>query len=223
MLNLLLVEDDIDLATAVIEYLEMESIQCDSAYNGLTGMNLIENNDYQVIILDLNLPKMDGLEVCKKMRELGDDTPVLMLTARDSLNDKVAGFNAGTDDYLVKPFAMEELIVRIKALSLRRSGQINNLSVGDLTVDLVRKIAVRGGRELKLSPSSFKLLEILMRQSPMPVSREHLMQGLWGDDQPDSNSLKVHIYKLRKELETNADTPLLHTVTGHGFSIRESL
>jgi len=223
MLNLLLVEDDIDLATAVIEYLEMESIQCDSAYNGLTGMNLIENNDYQVIILDLNLPKMDGLEVCKKMRELGDDTPVLMLTARDSLNDKVAGFNAGTDDYLVKPFAMEELIVRIKALSLRRSGQINNLSVGDLTVDLVRKIAVRGGRELKLSPSSFKLLEILMRQSPMPVSREYLMQGLWGDDQPDSNSLKVHIYKLRKELETNADTPLLHTVTGHGFSIRESL
>lgn len=221
MLNLLLVEDDIDLATAVIEYLEMESIQCDSAFNGLAGLNLIESNEYQVIILDLNLPKMDGLEVCKKMRDQGDDTPVLMLTARDSLDDKVTGFNAGTDDYLVKPFAMEELIVRVKALSLRRSGQVSNLKVGDLCLDLINKSAQRGERELKLSPSCFKVLEILMRESPKTVAREKIMQGLWGDEQPDTNSLKVHIYKLRKELEREEGKPLLHTVAGHGFAIRD--
>ena len=221
MLNLLLVEDDIDLATAVIEYLEMESIQCDSAYNGLAGLNLIENNDYQVIILDLNLPKMDGLEVCKKMRDQGNNTPVLMLTARDSLDDKVTGFNAGTDDYLVKPFAMEELIVRVKALSLRRSGQLNSLNVGDLYLDLTQKSVKRGDQSLKLSPSCFKILEILMRESPKTVSREKIMQGLWGDDQPDSNSLKVHIYKLRKELERCQGSCLLHTVPGHGFAIRD--
>ena len=116
MLNLLLVEDDLDLATAIVDYLELESIQCDHAGNGAAGLNLIESNDYQAIILDLNLPKMDGLAVCKNMRKQGIDTPVLMLTARDGLEDKLIGFDAGADDYLVKPFAMQELIARIQVL-----------------------------------------------------------------------------------------------------------
>jgi len=220
MLNLLLVEDDLDLATAVVDYLELEDIQCDHAANGLAGLNMIINNDYQAIILDLNLPKMDGLTVCKNMREQGIDTPVLMLTARDSLDDKLVGFDSGADDYLVKPFAMEELIVRMQVLARRRSGQVKRLTLADLELDLQQKQAYRAQQLLKLSPTAWKILETLMRATPNPVSREKLMQAVWGDDQPDSNSLKVHIFNLRKQLDAGNVPPLLHTVTGLGFALR---
>ncbi len=222
MLNLLLVEDDLDLATAVVDYLELEDIQCDHAANGLVGLNMIINNDYQAIILDLNLPKMDGLTVCKNMREQGIDTPVLMLTARDSLDDKLVGFDSGADDYLVKPFAMEELIVRMQVLARRRSGQVKRLSLADLELDLQQKQATRAEQLLKLSPTAWKILEVLMRATPHPVSREKLMQAVWGDDQPDSNSLKVHIFNLRKQLDAGDVSPLLHTISGVGFALRIS-
>jgi len=173
MLNLLLVEDDLDLATAVVDYLELEDIQCDHAANGLAGLNMITTNDYQAIILDLNLPKMDGLTVCKHMREQGIDTPVLMLTARDSLGDKLVGFDSGADDYLVKPFAMEELIVRMQVLARRRSGQVKRLTLADLELDLQQKQAYRAQQLLKLSPTAWKILETLMRATPNPVSREN--------------------------------------------------
>ena len=129
-MNVLLVEDDIDLATTIVDYLELESMACDHASNGLMGLNLIENAEYQVIILDINMPKMDGITLCKRMREIGIDTPVLMLTARDTLDNKLEGFNAGSDDYLVKPFAMQELIARIQVLGRRRSGETKRLMVG---------------------------------------------------------------------------------------------
>lgn len=220
MLKLLLVEDDIDLATAVIDYLDLEDMQCDHAINGLTGLNLIEKNNYQVVILDLNLPKMSGLSVCESMRSKGIDTPVLMLTAMDSLQDKLTGFEKGTDDYLVKPFAMKELIVRIQALSRRRSGQVNRLSLLDLELDLQKKQAYRNELPIKLSPIALKILEVLMRESPNPVSRENLIQSVWGDDQPDSNSLKVHIYNLRKQVDGGDVTTLLQTISGYGFALK---
>ncbi len=219
MLNLLLVEDDIDLATAVIDYLELEDIQCDHAANGQTGLNLIEQNSYQAIILDLNLPQISGLTVCESMRNKGIDTPVLMLTAMDSLQDKLTGFAKGADDYLVKPFAMQELIVRVQALSRRRSGQVNLLKVAGIELDLEKRKAAANGRPLKLSPTAFKILELLLRNSPNPVSRKAIIQALWGDQQPESNSLKVHIFNLRKQLDTATDKPLLHTVSGFGFAI----
>lgn len=222
MLNLLLVEDDLDLATAVVDYLELESIQCDHAVNGVVGLNLIKKNPYQAIILDLNLPRMDGLTVCRKMRELGNDTPVLMLTARDSLDDKLVGFDSGADDYLVKPFAMEELIARVKVLSRRRSGQLNKLTVEDLELDLSQKQAYRNQQLLKLSPTAIKIIEVLMRESPSPVSREVLMQRVWGDEQPDSNSLKVHVFNIRKQLELAGGPPLIHTMTSFGFVLRRA-
>lgn len=222
MLNLLLVEDDMDLATAVVDYLELESIQCDHAVNGVVGLNLIQQHSYQAIILDLNLPRMDGLTVCRQMRELGNDTPVLMLTARDSLDDKLVGFDSGADDYLVKPFAMEELIARVKVLSCRRSGQVNKLTVEDIELDLSQKQAYRNKQVLKLSPTAIKILEVLMRESPSPVSRETLMQRIWGDEQPDSNSLKVHVFNLRKQLDKAGGPPLIQTVTGFGFALRRS-
>ena len=137
MMNVLLVEDDIDLATTIVDYLELESMACDHASNGLMGLNLIENAEYQVIILDINMPKMDGITLCKRMREIGIDTPVLMLTARDTLDNKLEGFNAGSDDYLVKPFAMQELIARIQVLGRRRSGETKRLMVGGLTLSLI--------------------------------------------------------------------------------------
>ena len=127
-INVLLVEDDKELAASVAEFLEFENIKCDHAYNGLSGFTLAKQNYYDVILLDLMLPKTDGFTVCERLRDDGDDTPILMLTAKDTLQDKEAGFNAGTDDYLIKPFAMKELALRIKALSKRRSSQQKKIS-----------------------------------------------------------------------------------------------
>lgn len=223
-LQLLLVEDDIDLATAVIEYFELEEIQCDHAANGLSGLSLIKSNHYDVVILDLNLPKMNGLEVCETLRSQGIDVPILMLTAKDTLDDKLLGFSKGADDYLIKPFAMEELIVRVQVLSRRRSGEVTKLIACGLELDTQQHIITRDSSPLKLSPTSFKILETLMRASPNPVSREKLIQSVWGDEQPDSNSLKVHMFHLRKVLESNADhcskNKLIHTLAGRGFVLK---
>ncbi len=223
ILNVLLIEDNLDLAAAIIDYLEIEIIACDHSSNGVAGLAQIKSNEYQVIILDLNIPGMDGLSVCENMRQHGIDTPVLMLTARDSLADKVAGFNAGSDDYLVKPFAMQELVVRIQALAKRRSGQTTCLKVADLTLDLKQKQVFRQEQRLKLTPTGLKLLEVLMRASPNPVSRKQLINAVWGDDEPDSNSLKVHIHNLRRQIDGQflKSTPVLKTITGYGFALSD--
>lgn len=220
-LLIMLVEDDIDLASAIVDYLALEGIECDHAPNGLSGFNLIRRNRYDAVILDLNLPIMNGLEVSAQLRAQGIDVPILMLTAKDTLNDKLAGFSAGADDYLVKPFAMEELIVRVQALSKRRSGQVNKLIVCDLEFDLEQKKARRQGTPLKLSPTGLKILEVLMRESPQPVSRKRLMQAVWGDEQPDSNSLKVQLFNLRKAVDGEARSKLIQTVAGQGFALRQ--
>lgn len=219
-LQLLLVEDDMDLATAVIDYLALEDIQCDHAANGVAGFNLIKENAYDTVILDLNLPKMNGLQVCEKLRTQGIDVPVLMLTARDTLDDKLAGFAKGADDYLIKPFAMEELIVRTQVLAKRRSGQVSKLSVLDLELDLQQQQAFRSNTLLKLSPTALKILEVLMRESPNTVSREKIMQWVWGEDQPDSNSLKVHIFNLRKQVDALHSYKLIQTIPGKGFAVK---
>ena len=130
MTTLLLVEDDFDLAGNIVDYLALEDFDCDHASNGVAALNFLDENEYAVVILDINLPRLDGLSVCEKLREKGNDTPVIMLTARDQLDDKLAGFAKGADDYLVKPFAMAELVARLQALSLRRSGQVKQLRCG---------------------------------------------------------------------------------------------
>ncbi len=219
-LQLLLVEDDIDLAHSIIDYLEMEGIQCDYAANGVSGLNQIETCFFDVVILDINLPKMSGLELCERIRAQGIDVPVLMLTARDTVEDKLTGFSKGTDDYLVKPFAMQELIVRAQALSKRRSGQITKLTIADLELNIDKKLVKRGGQTIKVSPIGYKLLECLLRSSPKPVSRQRLIHCVWGDDQPDTNSLKVHLFNLRKAIDGNAETKLIHTVPRYGFALK---
>jgi len=221
MLNVLLVEDDLDLADTVVQFLELEGINCHHGANGMAGLQLAKEGQYQVLILDLNLPRLDGLSLCQQLRASGDDTPILMLTARDALDDKVAGFEAGTDDYLVKPFALKELVVRLEALARRRSGQIRKLACGDLEMDLGAKTLTRKGVNLKVSPTGWRLLEALLRTSPEVISRQKLEDAVWGDDLPDSNSLKVHIFNLRKVIDAPFQEPLLHTVPGHGFVIKE--
>lgn len=198
MLTALLIEDDLDLANTVIDFLSLEDIECDHASNGLSGLNLLNENHYDIVLLDLNLPRLDGLSVCESVRNQGNDIPILMLTARDQLKDKVAGFTNGTDDYLVKPFELDELVLRIKALSRRRSGESKRLQCADLMMDLTAKEVTRQGQILKLSPTGWQILEILLRASPNPVSRQEIERMIWGDELPDSNSLKVHLFYLCK-------------------------
>lgn len=222
MLRLLLAEDDLDLAQTLVQYMELEGFICDHVSNGIAGLNLIKQNSYDVLLLDINMPRLDGLGLCQRLREQGNDTPILMLTARDQLNDKLLGFNAGTDDYLIKPFVMEELLARVRALSHRRSGQVQKLICGELQMNLSEKTLLRDGQALKLSPTGWRLLECLMRASPSPITREALMDAAWGDEQPDSNSLKVHMYNLRKAVDGPFAEPLLHTISGVGFAIKPS-
>lgn len=219
--NTLLVEDNVSLAQTVIAYFDLEGIDCDYASNGSQGLELALLNDYQVILLDINLPRINGLEVCEMIRKQGVDIPVMMLTARDSLEDKLAGFDAGTDDYLVKPFELSELVARVKALFNRRSLHSMKLEVGPLVMDLSLKTICREGQKLKLTPTCWKLLEILMRESPNVVSREKMQNTIWTEpDLPDSNVLKVHLYKLRQQVDKPFSIKLIQTVSSHGVVIR---
>jgi DNA-binding response OmpR family regulator len=219
-LFLLLVEDNFDLAETLVQYLELEGMTCDHAASAEAGLNLASENEYDLLLLDISLPRMSGLELCEALRKEGRETPVLMLTAKDTLDDKLAGFKSGTDDYLVKPFDMPELVARINTLARRRSGQAKVLGAGDLKLHLDTHRAFRGDRELTLTPTGWKLLDTLVRSSPGIVSRQKLIQAVWGDEVPESNSLKVHLHKLRRQVDGENDAPLLHTIPGLGYALR---
>ena len=218
MTNLLLVEDDPDLAGNIIDYLELEELYCDHACNGMAALQLLQSGCYGVVILDINLPQLDGLSVCQRLREQGNDTPVIMLTARDQLDDKLTGFARGADDYLVKPFAMAELVARVQVLALRRSGQIKQLSSGPVTLNVTQRQAFINEKPVKLSPTVLIILEQLLRATPQPVSRDSLEQAIWGDERPDSNSLKVHMHHLRKALSVQ-DSVSVVSQPGAGFRL----
>lgn len=221
-LFLLLVEDNFDLAQTIVQYLALEGIRCDHAASGEAGLNLTRKNTYDVMLLDIMLPGMTGLELCRKLREHGEDTPILMLTARDTLNDKLLGFESGTDDYLVKPFDMPELIARIYALANRRSGQSRVLKAMGLTMHLDTKQTFRGKKELSLTPTGWKILEVLIRSSPAVVSKQRLIEAVWGDDLPETDSLKVHLHKLRRQVDLPGTIPILTTIPGHGYVLKEN-
>ena len=220
--SILLVEDHQDIAEMVYAYLERRGYSMDYAADGVTGLHLAVTQDYDVIVLDLMLPGMDGLELCTKLRnEARKDTPVLMLTARDTLQDKVAGLDTGADDYLVKPFEIQELEARVRALIRRRQGGLapETLKVGDLVLDTGTLIAKRAGQELALTPIGLKLLTVLMRASPRVVSRRDLERQVWGEVLPDSDTLRSHLYNLRKTIDRPFERPLLHTVQGAGYRL----
>jgi DNA-binding response OmpR family regulator len=220
-MNILLIEDNRDLATNLFDYFEAKGYAMDLAADGISGLHFAASNTYDAIILDVMLPGMDGLTLCKRLREAGKQTPILMLTARDSLDDKIAGLEAGADDYLVKPFALREVDARLHALvrrsTLRDTG--SKLQVGDLTFDTGTFKIMRGTRNIELPPVPLKLLEILMRQSPRVIPREEIERTIWGDSPPDSDALRAHLYILRTAIDKNSDTPLLKTLRGIGYQI----
>ncbi|RBP49913.1 response regulator transcription factor [Arenicella xantha] len=220
-MRILIVEDNPDIAGSVGDYLEMQGHVVDFAYDGVVGLRLASEHIFDAVILDINLPRMDGFEVCRQLREeLQLDTPVLMLTARDSLADKVAGFQQGAWDYLVKPFELKELAMRLDALKLRRAPNHSRvLAVGDLTLNLDTWQAVRAGQSLKLHRASVRILEMLMRASPNVVTRQDIEFLLWGDESPGSDPLRSHMYELRRELDKPFEFNMLTTMRGIGFAL----
>jgi DNA-binding response OmpR family regulator len=221
-MRILVIEDNRDLAANLYDYLESLGHTVDAAGDGITGLHLALVNDYDAIVLDLVLPGMDGITLCRKLREEGGkDTPVLMLTARDSLDDKVAGLESGADDYVVKPFALREVEARLRSLARRARGQTRprRLQVADLSFDPGTLTVRRGGREINLPPIPLKILEVLMRQSPRVVWRRDIEQAVWGDSPPDSDALRAHMHVLRNAIDKPFEHPLLHTVRGMGYQL----
>ncbi|OAN13171.1 XRE family transcriptional regulator [Photobacterium jeanii] len=216
----LMIEDDKVLASALSDYLALDDIELDYAYNGESGLKLATENAYDVILLDIMLPKLNGFSVCKALRERGISTPVLMMTARDSLDDKLEGFNVGTDDYITKPFAMAELYARLHALVKRSKGKVaTRIQIEDLTLDLDNHQAYRGDTSLILSPQSWKILLVLAQRSPAVVTREELEQEVWGDE-ISTNNLKVQIHKLRQSVDKPFAFSLIQSVPKVGFVLR---
>ena len=219
--RVLVVEDHQDISANIADFLEARGHQADFAYDGVSGMHLALTREFDVIVLDVMLPGMDGYTFCRKLREEARrDTPVLMLTARDMVSDKLEGFRAGTDDYLTKPCSLEELEARI--LSLFRRSQPNRgaaLRVGDLELDLGTRSVRRGGRPIDLNPASFTILTELMRASPNLVTKERLEAVLWGDAPPASDALRSQIYLLRQAIDRNFSRPLLATIHGVGYRL----
>jgi len=222
--SVLLIEDHRDIAESIIDYLEPRGFAVDYAGDGIGGLHLAVTQNYDVIVLDVGLPGADGFVVCRKVREEARrDTPILMLTARDTLEDKITGLEAGADDYLVKPFEIRELEVRMRSLVRRHRGATARESyrVGDLTLDLSTLQVTRSGRPLVVTPIGLRLLTVLMRASPRVVSRTDLEREVWGDVPPDSDALRSHLYNLRKAIDRPFDHPLLHTVSARGYRLAD--
>jgi DNA-binding response OmpR family regulator len=222
-MRILIVEDHPDILANLYGFLEPKGHVLDAARNGYAALALASENDYDVIVLDIGLPGLNGLELCQKLRgELALATPVLMLTARDSLSDKVAGFDSGADDYLVKPFSLVELDVRLKALVRRsegRSAASNKLRFGELVFDPDIQQATRENQPVNLTRTGYILLHALLKAAPRIVSRETLEQAVWGEDRPDSDALRTHIHALRQALDKPFAYPMLLTVPGAGYRL----
>ena len=223
-MKLLVIEDNRDIAENIADYFEPQGHQLDFATDGQQGLNLALQGDFDVIVLDLMLPRMDGYTVCQRLRAAHNATPVIMLTARDQLGDKLEGFDAGADDYLVKPFSVKELEARLKALlkRLQQFGQHPVLQVADLTFDTNTLQVSRADRLLDLTPTQRKLLLCLMQHSPNVVKRAELEALLWGDEPPDRDILRTHIYSLRNLIDKPFAVKLLHTVHGLGYRLAET-
>jgi DNA-binding response OmpR family regulator len=222
-MHILVVEDEQRLAFLLRRVLLEERHTVDLAYDGQTGLDLALSDTYDVVILDVMLPGLDGLEVCRQMRAERIMTPVLMLTARGAVEDRVVGLNVGADDYLVKPFAMEELLARINALLRRRDrrfDEIPQLSAGDLTLDLVRHEARRASRVIELTAKEFALLEYLMRHPGQVLTRTQIIDAVWRYDlEALSNVVDIYIHYLREKIDHGFSHALIKTVRGVGYKI----
>ena len=221
-LDILLIEDNESLSANIADYLEARGHRPDFAHDGPAGLRRALAGSFDVVVLDLALPGLDGLELCRELRARADrHIPVIMVTARDTLDDKLRGFEHGADDYLTKPFALAELAARCESLANRhRLGTGHRLAIGELVIDRRAQQASRAGRALRLTPQTWQILLILAEAHPAPVARHELSRRLWGDDPPDSDSLRSHIHLLRQALDKPFASPMLETIHGVGFRLR---
>ncbi|SFR07161.1 two component transcriptional regulator, winged helix family [Desulfoscipio geothermicus DSM 3669] len=224
-LRILVIDDDEKITTLMQRVLKFEGHETHFSFNGRDGLREMEHFQPDLVILDIMMPGMDGWEVCRRLR-LQSDVPILMLTARDEVADRVRGLDAGADDYLVKPFALEELLARVRALSrrARRTREANNqlLSFADLTLDLQKREAYRGDSVVQLTTREFELLKLFMQHPRQVLSRDLIMERVWGYDfSGESNVLEVYIGNLRQKLEDGGRKRLIHTVRGVGYTLRE--
>lgn len=221
-MRLLVIEDNRNLTANLFDYFESRGHTLDAAPDGVTGLHLAVTHAYDAIILDWMLPRLEGPEVLRRLREEhGSSLPVIMLTARDELPDKIVGFRAGADDYLTKPFELPELEIRLEALLARAHGQQRRrvLEVHDLRLDLDTLEVTRASKPLHLYPACRKLLQVLLQASPATVTRERLEHALWGDDPPDGDMLRSHIYELRRSVDGPFPVKLIHTLPRTGYRI----
>lgn len=222
-MRVLIIEDNCDLASNMFDFLEAREHIPDAAGDGITGLHLAMVNQYDAIVLDLMLPGMDGITLCRKLREEGGKTtPILMITGRDSLDDKIAGLEAGADDYLIKPAELREVELRLRVLH-RRSGEYiqkqKTMVVEDLSLDPFTCSVRRGDKTIDLPPISYRILEMLMARSPHVVNRDDIQHIVWGEGRPDSDSLRAHMHLLRDLIDKPFQQKLLHTLRGFGYQL----
>lgn len=222
-MRILVVEDEKHLNHIITEVLEDEGYCADSCFNGLDALDYIDSAQYDVIITDIMMPKLDGLEMVRRIRENGNNTPVLFLTARDSVADRVTGLDSGGDYYLVKPFDFQELIAVVRAMARKYTGNRSTVySVADLTLDTAARRVCRGGKEIDLTAKEFALLEYMMRNCGVVLSREMIENNLWNFDYAGgSNVVDVYMGYLRRKLDTGFEKKLIHTVWGSGWVLKE--
>ena len=222
-MRILFAEDERDLNDIITKKLTSQGYSVDSVYDGEEAIDILSYTDYDAVILDIMMPKADGFAVLRALRSKGKNTPVLFLTARDSVQDRVAGLDSGANDYLVKPFSVEELLARIRAMTRTAFGVSDSLlSVGDLTMDTAAKIVKRGGKEIPLSAKEYALLEYLMHNTGIVLSREKIENHIWNFDyEGGTNVVDVYIRYLRKKIDEGYDKKLIHTVRGRGYVLRE--
>lgn len=221
-MKILLVEDEENVADFIRRGLEEEEFVVDVSYDGKDGFLKATTDEYDLIILDVMLPGVDGVDLCKLIRMKEIITPILMLTAKDTIEDKVKGLDSGADDYLTKPFAFDELLARIRALIRRKSLSVEPLRCADLKLDPLKRKVSRAGKDIYLRPKEFGLLEFLMRNKNKVVSRSEILKNVWGYDfDPATNVVDVHINFLRDKIDRDYDKKLIKTVRGAGYMIRE--
>ena len=222
-MRILLAEDERSLNRVIVRRLGWEGYSVDACFDGQEALELLAVSEYDAVILDVMMPRVDGFEVITQMRDRGDTTPVLFLTARDALSDKVEGLDLGADDYLVKPFEFDELMARLRVLTRRASAERSNTyTCGGLTVDTARHTVTRGGKELSLTAKEYGLLEYLIRNKGIVLSRDQIERNVWdGDYIVGSNVVDVYVRMLRKKVDEDHEVKLIHTVRGYGYVLKE--
>ncbi len=219
--KLLVIEDNADVAGILADYFDAQGADVDFATNGELGYQLAIKESFDVIILDVMLPKMDGLTLAKKLREVGCATPIIMLTALDDKNDLLSGFSSGADDYLAKPFDLDVLNARVTALLNRHRGNvaISSLRYGPLELNTAEHQLYRSGHKIALTPIGYQILQILIKRAPNLVKREEIIDELWGDTPPSNDILRSHMYQLRSQVDKPFDAPILVTIPKIGFKL----